>query len=71
MQLKLKKRKKPKILTVKQAAAKLNIAEQRLRTLLQQKALDIGFATKTPRGYFSYTIYAHKVDKYLGVDQEN
>lgn len=59
------KRIKPKLLTIKEAAVQLGLSEQVLRTALQQKVIEVGFAVKGEGGRWTYRIFQHKIDDFL------
>lgn len=63
--LRLKKKPKVVLLTVNEAATRTGIPPQRLRILLQEGKLDIGYATQGKGKKYTYTIFEHKVKALL------
>lgn len=63
--LRLRKKAPPEKITIKEAAKLMGVSEARLRVAILQGSIDIGFVTKTKKGYHVYTVYKKKVEKYV------
>lgn len=55
----------PHLITVKEAAEKLNVLPQCIRQGLKNNTFPFGYAVKTKCGKYRYTISSRMLDKYL------